>query len=66
MIIQFHTPKGIVEVESDTVSDKQLAALGLDRQKLSIVLAEQPRDLGAEIDELKARLADITKVNVVA
>ena len=63
MIIQFHTPKGTFTVDTDTVTDKELAELdGMNRQKLNKTLADQPRDLPAEIDELKARLDKITKV----
>ncbi len=49
---------------------KGLDAWLFDTDKLipnpSYVEPEPPRDLEAEIDELKARLADITKVNGVA
>ncbi|GAH94173.1 unnamed protein product, partial [marine sediment metagenome] len=34
MIIQFHTPTGIVEVDTETVTDSDLAALGLSRADL--------------------------------
>lgn len=57
MIITFHTPKGIFEVNTDTVTDTELARLdGMNREKLNKFLAEQPRDLVAEMDELKAML----------
>ncbi len=56
MIVQFHTPKGIVTVDTDTVTDVKLAEIGMNREKLNDFLALQPRDLGAEIDELKAKV----------
>lgn len=56
MIIQLHTPKGIVEVDSETVTDEKLAKINMDRQRLNSFLAMQPRDYGAEIDKIKTRL----------
>lgn len=58
MIIQFHTPKGIVEIDSNTVTDKELAKINLNRKKLNDYLSEQPRDTLAEIDEIKERLIE--------
>ena len=53
MIIQFHTPKGIVEVDSDTVTDAQLAKLKVTRAALKELI---PSDPLTEIDDLKAKL----------
>lgn len=53
MIIQFHTPKGIVNIDSDTVADKKLSELNVTREALNNLL---PRDLSAEIDEIKVAL----------
>ncbi|KKN26611.1 hypothetical protein LCGC14_0873040 [marine sediment metagenome] len=53
MIIQFHTPKGIVPIDSDTVTDAELAGINMGRQKLDAYLSEMPRDLAAEITSLK-------------
>lgn len=61
MIIQFHTPKGIVVVDTDTITDAKLAKIGMDRRKLDDFLAEQPRDLVAEIDGLKERIKELEK-----
>ncbi len=57
MIVQFHTPEGIVDIDSDTVSDADLAGVGLDRQKFNAYLAEQPRDLAAEIDVINQTIS---------
>lgn len=61
MIIQFHTPKGIVRVDSDTVTDKELAALNVTRQALNELVSQQPRDYKAEIDDLKRRIKKLEK-----
>lgn len=53
MIIQLHTPKGIVEVDTETVSNQQLASLKISRATL---MELTPRDLPAEIDGLKVEL----------
>ena len=62
MIIQFHTPDGVVEVDTEKVTDNDLAGINMTRNKLDMFLSNQPRDLLAEIDELKERLDKITKV----
>ena len=62
MIIQFHTPKGIVLVDSDTVTDKELAAINLDRQKLDECLSYQPRDLEGEVDNLRSRIVELETI----
>lgn len=54
-IIQFHTPQGIIEVDTDTVTDAELASLYITREAMMEVI---PRDLQAEIDELKKVTAD--------
>ncbi len=56
MIFQFHTPQGITEVDSLTVTDNELAFINMTREEFNMFLASQPRDLPAEIDELKVFL----------
>ncbi len=56
MLIQLHTPKGIVEVDSATVTDAALAKLNVTRQALNKLI---PRDLEAEIADLKVRIAKL-------
>ncbi len=53
MIIQFHTPKGIVEIDSDKATNSELAQLGMTKVDLQKLI---PRDLIAEIDTLKAQI----------
>lgn len=59
MIVQFHTPKGIVNVDPLTVTDTQLAVLNIDRKALAKLI---PRDLAAELDDLKARVEKLEKM----
>lgn len=62
MIIQLHTPAGIVIVDSDTVADQELADLNVTRANLE---ASLPQDLAQEITELKADIVAIkTKVGL--
>ena len=56
MIIQFHTPKGIVEVNGETITDKELATFNVTREAFTELVSKSGRDLVAEIDDLKARL----------
>jgi len=58
MIIQLHTPKGIVRIDTDTVTDAELAALSISRETLPEMM---PRDLGKELDMLKARVETLVK-----
>jgi len=58
MIITLHTPKGIINIDSDIVTDSKLQSLGLDRDNLKDMI---PRDLAAEIDELKAGQVEINE-----
>lgn len=51
-----HTPEGIIEVDSDTVTDEELAELGMTREALNELLPKPERAYGAEIDEIKVRL----------
>ena len=57
MIIQRHTKAGVKNIDSDTVTDAELAGLKLDRVKLAEILTRQPRDFGLEIDLIKDTLA---------
>ena len=58
MIIQFHTPKGIIHIDSDTVTDSTLAIVGVTREALNKLI---PKDILAELDNLKARLEKLEK-----
>jgi len=40
VIIQFHTPQGIVGVDSETVTDEELAALGMTREAFNELIGE--------------------------
>lgn len=53
MIIQFHTPAGKINVDTETATDTELVALHMTREALSGLV---PRDLPAEIDGLKTRV----------
>lgn len=55
MRIQFHTPKGIINVDTDTVSDEELVELKITREELNDLI---PRDLTKELDDLKIKLKD--------
>ena len=59
MIIQLYTPKGMVHINTDTVSNGELETLRLTRESLIELI---PRDLVTEIDDLKARLEKLEKV----
>ncbi|KKM98164.1 hypothetical protein LCGC14_1160750 [marine sediment metagenome] len=54
MIIQFHTPGGVVEIDTETATDNELVLINMTREEFNMFLASQPRNLLAEIDELKA------------
>ncbi len=58
MILQLHTPKGIIEVDTEAVTDKQLVELNVSRDSLNELV---PRDLAAEIDMLKAKVEKLEK-----
>lgn len=55
-IIQFHTPQGIIPMDSDTVTDKELASLHITREVVNELI---PRGLATEVDELKAEIAKL-------
>ena len=59
MIIQLHTPGFVVTVDTDTITDAQLADLNITRESLTKLI---PRDFGKEIDQLKANVASIKGV----
>ena len=54
MIIQFHTPDGVVDIDTEEVTDTELSLINMTREEFDMFLSNQPRDLLAEIDELKA------------
>ncbi len=56
MIIQLFTPKGDVIVDTQNVSEKTLISLGVTRDDL---LKFTPRDILAELDELKTRITTL-------
>lgn len=58
MIISLHRPEGIINIDSDTVTDEQLAELGLTRADFNSMI---PREPLAEIDTLKARVEKLEK-----
>lgn len=62
MIIDFHTPKGIIRVNSDFITNEELGELSITRNELDKIIADQPRALGAEIDDLKSRMATLESV----
>ena len=54
-IISLHTADGIFQVDSETVTDNELAEFNVTRESLGLSEPPEPqRDLLAEIDELKA------------
>ena len=58
MIIQLHTPKGIVEVDTELVADKSLAKLNISRANLAALI---PRDLYSELDAIKSKVEKLEK-----
>ncbi len=56
MIIQFHTPKGIVDIDSKTVTDEKLAEINITRDDLNFHLASCNRDVLKELDAFETRL----------
>jgi len=52
MVIEFHTPKGIIPVDSDTITDAELAELNVTRGAFDELMSHQ-RDFGSEIDQNK-------------
>jgi len=48
MIIQLHTPEGMVGVDSETVTDDELAALGLTRESFNELLPKPKQILSVE------------------
>jgi hypothetical protein len=58
MIIQLHTSRGIIEANTDTVTDAELADFNMTREDLTALI---PRDIVAEIDALKARIEKLEK-----
>ena len=53
MEIQLHTPKGIVEIDPDNVTDSQLAKLKTSREALAELIVRNPL---AELDDLRVEL----------
>ncbi len=53
MIVELHTPKGIIKIDSDTVTNSELAALKMTRADLNEMI---PRDIPKELDDLKSKL----------
>ena len=63
MKIALHTPKGILVIDTETVTDKQLKALKITRQAL---VELTPRDLAHELDILRERVTLIEEGKVSA
>ncbi len=62
MIIQFHTPKGIVNIDSETVTDEQLAELNITRADLDEALgytATYTRQDEARLQEILANSPEV-------
>ena len=55
MKIQLHTPKGIITVDTETVTNEQLASpdINTSREVLNSLI---PRDIKSELDALKVEL----------
>lgn len=53
MKIECHTPKGIIKVDSDNVTDSELAHLGMVRKDLDKIIS---RDALKELDALQSTL----------
>lgn len=49
MIIQLHTKGGIIPIDSDTVTDEELASLGLTREWLNEYIGEPEKSRAEEI-----------------
>lgn len=64
MITQFHTKDGVFTVDTDMITDKELAKIGMTRQNLDDFLTEQPRNLETEIDNLKQRIVTLEQVRI--
>ena len=47
---------GLIEIDTNIVSNAELIEIGMDRQKLDEFLALLPRKLEAEMDELRAEV----------
>lgn len=58
-IIQLHTPNGVVNVDSETVTDKELAKLGMTREALNELLPDE--SLVVKIADLEARVEKLEK-----
>lgn len=55
MRVQIHTPKGFKIIDTDLVTDAELAILDVTRETLD-ELAKPKRDLAAEIDALREEI----------
>jgi len=53
MILDFHTPKGIFTINTDTITDKELKSFNMTREKLNETLDEMK---DPEIEDLKQRI----------
>ena len=57
MIRTYHSKWGAVTIDTDNVTDEQLAKLdGMTPQKIAKDVANNPEGLAAEVAKLKARL----------
>jgi len=61
MLLTFHTPEGVFQVDTETVTDGELTQIGMTRARLQEVMEWAPRDFTAELDNLKARVEKLEK-----
>jgi len=64
MIITFHTPKGIVQIDSNTATDEQLASIPATREAVAEIVGGE-RDLASELDALKSEV-EAVKLSIKA
>ena len=58
MLIQLHTPNGIVKIDSNTITDSELVALRITREVVKELVT---RDLAAEVDALGVEMEEMKK-----
>ena len=60
MILSFYTPKGVIQIDGDTVTDAELAKLGVPRERLPQLIADQS-GLLSKMDALVKRVERLEK-----
>ena len=61
MKIDLFTPEGKIFIDSDTVTDNELAALNTNRAWLDRFVAYQSYDIRREFDKLKIEVEELKK-----